>query len=169
MHPALTCGGVFKTPVFAKLLLILGCAAVATLAPAQKTDPHDAWQRPEDHDLRHALAALERGFQHENLSQLGRVFPRKYKVLVRWNDPVQHDGLLTGTQVILFLRDLFLKYRTISFKLQAGALLPPGRMYHCMGRWSLASGKSQAQKIELHFSLKEDGGAWTVRELRQTR
>ena len=82
---------------------------------------------------------------------------------------MQHDGLLTGTQVILFLRDLFLKYRTISFKLQSGALLPPGRMYHCMGRWSLASGKSQAQKIELHFSLKEDGGAWTVRELRQTR
>ncbi len=158
-----------KTPVFAKLFLIFCCATAGTFAAAQEADPDDPWQLPEDHNLRHALAALERGFAHENLSQLGRVFPRQDKVLVRWRYPVHHDGLFTGTQVILFLRDLFLKYRTVSFKLESGALLPPGRMYHCMGRWNLSLGESQAQKIELHFSLKENSGAWTIRELRQTR
>jgi hypothetical protein len=157
---------VSKTPVFAKLLLLLCCACGGALA---QTGPGDAWQPPEDRNLRHTLAAIERGFAQENLAQLGPVFPRQEKILLRWEDPVSHDGLLTGTQIILFLRDLFLRYRTATFKLQSGSLLPSGRLYHCMGRWSFTSSQGRSHKIELHFSLKQDAGIWTIRELRQTR
>ena len=156
----------WKNPVFAKILLLLWCSCGILLA---QTGSGDSWKPPNDTSLRQALDAIRRGFLQEDLAQLGQVFPRKDKILLRWEDPVSHDGLLTTTQAMLFLRELFLKYRTDEFQLQSGSLIPPGQLYHCMGRWSVSTARGSSQRLELHFSLKQDAGAWTVRELRQTR
>lgn len=158
-----------KSPVFAKILPILVWGVAALAAPGEPPERAEPWQPPADPDLRRSLAAMERALSQQDLVILSRLLPYQEKVLLRWDEPVRRDGLFTGTQVVLLLSDLFQRYRTERFTLQSGALLPPGSLYHCMGRWVLRAGGGQSQTIELHFSLKQDAGLWTIRELRQTR
>jgi hypothetical protein len=97
------------------------------------------------------------------------MLPKDERVLVRWSRPLRRDGLLTGRQVLLLFGELFDGYRTERFTLQAGSLGAAGGVYHGMGHWTLRSPGGQSEAIELHFSLRNDGGVWAIRELRQTR
>jgi hypothetical protein len=158
-----------KSLIFASSLLLFCWGAAALSFPQDAPGSPDRWQPPADPLLRQSLAALERGLSQQNLLILTRLLPYEEKVLVRWDHPMRQDGVFTGSQVLMLLRELFQQYRTEQFTVKSGALLPPGSLYHCMGRWVLRASGGPSQSIELHFSLKRESGVWTIRELRQTR
>ncbi len=147
----------------------MACASTSLAGPPYDAERQEPWQPPLDPALRRSLEVVVTGLSRQNLHLLADLLPRREKVMIRWDEPIRQEGLFTGSQVTLLLRDLFESYRTERFSLQSGALLPPGSLYHCMGRWVLRGASGQSQTLELHFSLQEDAGVWTIREMRQSR
>jgi hypothetical protein len=159
---------VLKSRISAVFLIVCGLAVrpVPALDRPPAARPLEEAGKPL---LRRSLLLLERGIGQRDLVRLAEMLPRDQRVLVRWGRPLHRDGLLTGRQVLLLFEELFNGFRTVRFSIEAGSLQEASGVYHCMGRWTLRPPGGQSEAIELHFSLRYDDGAWTIREVRQTR
>jgi len=116
------------------------------------------------------LELLERAFRASDPGLFRTLLQGKDKIYVASPSSGVKPGYYSTDQVYFLIRDLFRVRTTLKFNLLRGIEVPPNvRHITPVARWVYREGgPGEASSAEIAFTFLQTGGAWSLKEIRDT-
>ncbi len=143
--------------------LLLGMLSSAVPAKADTTGSRRLPPR-----LLQSLRQIESAFRQGDAARLAGVLPRDSKVMVGLDSFSRAKAYYAPDQVILIFRKIFRNLQIVHFHLEYDDLESSrSELLYVPATWSVRRGSSGLRDLRLQFTLRQEGGVYYVRGIKE--